>query len=113
MNDSTKLLRNDGGNRRNWLGVEALLKFPTGTRLAVGARVTVVSGALRQIDDVNPVRGYLSQNDPRLRFGLGNTGYADSVEIRWPNGVVEKLEKVKANQYLRLVHPAGASRGKP
>ncbi len=113
LNDSPKLLRNDGGNRRNWLSVEALLKFPTGTRLAIGARVTVVTGALRQIEDVNPVRGYLSQGDPRLNFGLGNANSADSVEIRWPDGAVEKFEKVKANQFLKLTHPAKAAGGRP
>jgi hypothetical protein len=113
LNDYAKLLRNDGGNRRNWLSVEALLKFPTGTRLAIGARVTVVTGSLRQIEDVNPVRGYLSQGDPRLNFGLGNANYADSVEIRWPDGAVEKLEKVKANQFLKLTHPAKAAGGRP
>ena len=113
LNDYAKLLRNDGGNRRNWLSVEALLKFPTGTRLAIGARVTVVTGSLRQIEDVNPVRGYLSQGDPRLNFGLGNANYADSVEIRWPDGAVEKLEKVKANQFLKLAHPARVSGSKP
>jgi enediyne biosynthesis protein E4 len=113
LNDYPKLLRNDGGNRRNWLTVDASLRFPTGTRLAIGARVTVVTGSLRQIEDVNPVRGYLSQGDPRLSFGLGDARYADSVEIRWPDGVVEKFEKVKANQFLKLVHPAVASGAKP
>jgi hypothetical protein len=113
LNDFPRLLRNDGGNRRNWLGVEALLSFPSGTRLAIGARVTVTAGSLRQIEDVNPVRGYLSQGDPRLHFGLGDAGYAESVEIRWPDGAVQKLEKVKAGQYLKLVHPARTLGGKP
>jgi hypothetical protein len=106
LNDSAKLLRNDGGNRNNWLAVEAKLKFPTGTRDAIGARVTVTTVSLRQIEDLIPVRGYLSQSDPRLHFGLGKAAYADSVEIRWPDGSVEKLEKVKANQFLKLVHEA-------
>jgi len=90
-----------------------VLKFPTGTRHAIGARVTVVTGSLRQVEDVNPVRGYLSQGDPRLDFGLGNAEYADSVEIRWPDGVVEKLEKVKANQFLKLTHAAKAAGARP
>ncbi len=108
LNEHAILLRNDGGNRNHWLSVEAKLKFPTGTRTAIGARVTVTSGALRQIDDVNPVRGYLSQGDPRLYFGLGKAAYADLVEIRWPDGAVERFEKVTANQFLKLVHEARA-----
>ena len=113
LNDSPKLLRNDGGNRNNWITVDAKLRFPNGQRDAIGARVTVTTGALKQIEDLMPTRGYLSQGDPRLHFGLGKAAYADLVEIRWPDGAVEKYEKVKANQFLRLVHEAKATKVKP
>ena len=109
LNDTAKLLRNDGGNRSHWLSVEPMLKFPTGTRNALGARVTVVSGGLRQIEDVIPVRGYLSQGDVRLHFGLGKADKAE-VEIRWPDGQTETLKDVKANQFLKPVHAATAKR---
>jgi hypothetical protein len=102
INDSAKLLRNDGGNRAgNWLSIEAIL----GKRTAIGARVIVTTGELKQVEDVIPVRGYLSQGDHRLHFGLGASDTAD-VEIRWPDGKVEKQEKVKANQFLKLVRKA-------
>ncbi|MBL0157677.1 MAG: CRTAC1 family protein [Bryobacterales bacterium] len=107
LNDAAKLLRNDGANRQPWLMVDARLKFPTGSRTAIGARVTVTTGAMKQIDDVNPVRGYLSQGDPRLHFGLGGATQA-TVEIRWPDGQIERHENVKANQILKLEHPAVA-----
>jgi hypothetical protein len=107
LNDDAKLLRNDGGSRQPWIMIDARLKFPTGSRTAVGARVTVTTGALTQIDDVNPVRGYLSQSDPRLHFGLAGADHA-TVEIRWPDGKVERLEDVKANQILTREHPAVA-----
>jgi hypothetical protein len=113
LNDAPKLLRNDGGNRKPWLEVDARLKFPTGTRTAIGARVTVVAGGMRMIDDVEPVRGYLSQGDPRLHFGLAGRDKADSVEIRWPDGVVERRENVPANQVLTLVHEAKTKAAKP
>ncbi len=107
LNDSPILLRNDGGNRvNNWLTVDARLKFPTGQREAIGARVTVTTGAIKQIQDLVPMRGYMSQGDPRVHFGLGKAQYADSVEIRWPDGVVEKMDHVKANQFLQLTHDA-------
>ena len=109
LNDYAKLLRNDGGNRNHWLAVEAKLKFPTGARDAIGARVTVTTGSLRQSEDLAPMRGYLSQGDPRLYFGLGQAEHADAVEIRWPDGAVEKSEQVKANQWLKLVHAAKAT----
>ncbi len=109
LNDAPVLLRNDGGNTRPWLMVDARLEFPTGTRTAVGARVTVTANGLRMVEDVNPVRGYLGQNDPRLHFGLGGAEQCD-VEIRWPDGVVERIENVKANQVLTLRHKAEARR---
>lgn len=110
LNDRPILLRNDGGDKlNNWLTVDAKLQFPTGTRDAIGARVTVTTGSQKQVEDLIPSRGYMSQGDPRLHFGLGKAQVADSVEIRWPDGTVEKMEKVKANQFLRLVHKTSAS----
>jgi hypothetical protein len=112
LNERAKLLRNDGGNRRPWLMIDARLKFPTGERTAVGSRVTVTANGLKQIDDVNPIRGYLGQGDPRLHFGLADAQTAD-VEIRWPDGTVEKLQGVKANQVLKLTHAATVKGGRP
>ncbi len=108
LNDAAKMLRNDGGNTKPWLMVDARLKFSTGSRTAIGARVTVTAAGLKMIDDVNPVRGYLSQGDARLHFGLAGAKEADTVEIRWPDGQVERLEHVKANQILKLEHAAVA-----
>jgi hypothetical protein len=110
LNDRPILLRNDGGNKlNNWLTVEAELQFPTGTREAAGARITVTSEGMKQIDDLIPSRGYMSQGDPRLYFGLGKAEAASLVEVRWPDGSVEKLENVKANQFLKLVHKMSAT----
>jgi len=106
LNDYAKLLRNDGGNKKSWLEVDARLKFPTGSRTAIGARVTVTANGMKMIDDVNPVRGYLSQGDARLHFGLGAATKADSVEIRWPDGKTERMENVPVNRMLRVEHAA-------
>jgi hypothetical protein len=56
------------------------------------------------------VRGYLSQGDPRLHFGLGKAARAD-VEIRWPDGTVEKQANVKANQTLKVVREERKANG--
>lgn len=103
LNDGPRLLRNDGGNRNHWLTVEA--KLPNGKSDALGARITVTAGGLKQIQDLIPVRGFLSQGDPRLSFGLGRAAEAEAIEIRWPNGRTTKLTKTPANQFLRLVQP--------
>ncbi|MHC4557133.1 MAG: CRTAC1 family protein [Planctomycetota bacterium] len=101
LNKSPKLLRNDGGNRNNWLTIEA--KLPGGKSNAVGARVIVTAGSLTQVRDLIPVTGYLSQADPRCHFGLGKATKADTVEIRWPDKRTTKLNNVKANQILAVI----------
>jgi hypothetical protein len=63
----------------------------------------VKNGAVREWRDVVAVMGYLSQGDPRPHFGLGTATRADRVEIRWPDRSVQRLEKVRANQILKVV----------
>ena len=101
LNDSPRLLRNDGAVENRWLTVEA--RLPGGKSAAIGARITVITGSLRQIHDVIPVTGYLSQSDPRAHFGLGKAEKADLVEIRWPDGRTTQLRDVAANQFLTVV----------
>jgi hypothetical protein len=101
LNDTPRLLRNDGGNKNNWLIIQ--VRLPGGKSDAIGARVTVTAGSLIQLRDLIPVTGYLSQADPRCHFGLGNATQADTVEIRWPNRQTTKLKDVKANQILTVI----------
>ena len=94
------LLQNEG-NQNAWLTLKLI-----GTRSnrdAIGARVKVTAGNLTQIRDVRSGSSYLSQNDIRLHFGLGKHHQVDRVEIRWPSGLQEHLEGIKANQILTLV----------
>jgi len=104
LNARPRLLRNQGGNGRSWLMIDARL---AGTQsVALGARIKVTSGALEQIRDLIPVTGFLSQADPRCHFGLGSASQADQVEIRWPDGRTTQLSNVPANQLLKLVQPS-------
>jgi len=101
LNDKAILLRNDGGNRNNWLQVRPMLAG--GEIDAIGARITVATGSVRQIRDAVAVMGYLSQGDPRAHFGLAEASKADWVEVRWPDGSVQRMENVPANQVLTVV----------
>jgi hypothetical protein len=103
INDSPRLLRN-GGGKNNWLTVVA--KLPNAKSDAIGARVTVATGSLVQIQEVGTPQGYMSQSDPRPHFGLGKAKKADRVEIRWRNGTTTRLQDVPANQFLKVVQPA-------
>ncbi len=103
LNEAVRLLRNDTPRTNHWLTVEAL--DPAGKTPAIGARVTVTAGDLVQIDDLVPVRGYLSQGDPRCHFGLGQAASISRVEIRWPNRTTTTLDDVPADQILKVAQP--------
>jgi hypothetical protein len=98
INDSPHLLRNDGGNKQNWLTVAPVRK-DTGI-VAIGAVVKVRTSAGTVIQPVVAVNGYLTSSDPRAHFGLGAAEKAD-IEISWPDGTKQTLPNIKANQFLK------------
>ena len=82
-------------------------------RAAIGARVTVHAGGIMQFDEVRGGSSYLSQNDLRLHFGLGAATKIDSVEVRWPNGNLEKLSQLPPDNLYTVVEGRGVSRSVP
>ena len=102
------VLRNDGGNRGNFLIVH--LEGRAGNRSAVGAVVTVSAADLVQRAERRAGDSYLSNSDPRLHFGLGTRTTVDSVEVRWPNGSVQRFREIPANTLVTIVEGATAPR---
>jgi len=99
------VLGNDGGNHKNWLGIRTIGK--TSNRDGIGCRVKVVSASgATQYFTVSTAVGYLSASDKRLLVGLDRDATARLVEIRWPSGVVQRFEQVKAGQILDAIEPA-------
>jgi hypothetical protein len=99
--DSTpQLLRNDGGNTNN----SVLIKLigVKSNRSGIGARVKVVAGDLTQIDEVRSGDSYISQSDLRLHFGLERRTKVDLIEVRWPSGLLEKINGAAANKILTV-----------
>ncbi|HET8713430.1 MAG TPA: CRTAC1 family protein [Gemmatimonadales bacterium] len=77
----------------------------TGTksnRDAIGAFIRLWAGNKVLVRQVNPAGGYLSHSSRVAHFGLGNRRDIDRVEIRWPSGIVQTLDKPDANT-LHLV----------
>lgn len=103
LNDHSKFLRNNKGNQNNWLMLD--LEGTASNRDAIGARVKIVSAHLIQTAQKKSTVGYLSQNDPRIHFGLGQNQVIDKIEIKWPSGKVQVLENIKANQILEVKEP--------
>jgi len=100
------LLRNEGANTGgHWLQVKTV--GTKSNRDGIGALVKVAAGTLTQWDRVRTGGSWLSGNDTRLHFGLGERQEADWVEIRWPSGKVDRLKHVSANQVLVVLEGEG------
>ncbi len=103
LNSQSVFLRNNKGNQNNWLIINII--GTTSNRDGVGARVKLTSGGKVQTAQKKSTTGYLSQNDPRMHFGLAKNETADMIEITWPSGKVQTLENIKANQILEVKEP--------
>jgi hypothetical protein len=98
------LLRNDGGNRNNWLGLRLVTsKSNPG---AVGTVITWKAGAITHRRLKTNGGSYLASHDPREILGAGNKKI-DSVEIRWPSGKIDKLSNLPLNVYIKVVEGEG------
>jgi hypothetical protein len=87
-----RLLRNDGGNKNNWVRLVLEGDGRRSNRSAIGARVVLEAGGVVQRRQVAAARGYLSQSELPLTFGLGQTTKVDKVTIYWPGSDGGKLE---------------------
>jgi hypothetical protein len=76
-------------------------------RMAIGARVTVTAGKLVQFAEVRAGGSYLSQNDPRLHFGLSDETNLNEVQIRWPSGTIQILRDLPADFIYTVVEGSG------
>ncbi len=100
------LLRNEGGNRNNWLGLQ--LVATKSNPAAVGALITWQVGSVKRSRLKMNGGSYLASHDPREVLGAGPSGKIDSVEIRWPSGKVDKLSNLPLNTYVKVVEGEGA-----
>ena len=102
-NGKPYLLRNDGGNRQNWIRF-IIRGIATGTRITIQ---TIGSDGRqhRQCQEVGNNTGYLSHSETSLHFGVGNAKQIEQVVIRWPNGDVENLDHFLVNQTVQITSP--------
>jgi hypothetical protein len=111
VGDTADVLRNDGGNRGNSILVRTVGTMSN--RDGIGARLKLTVGGKTLRRDVKAGSSYLSQNDLRVHFGLGNAPKADRLEIRWPSGAVETIEGIEANQILTVREGSGVAARQP
>jgi hypothetical protein len=95
-----KLLRNDGGNKQNWIKLK--LKKNQSNTFALGTKVRLVSGQVEQVRQVGSQGSYFSQNSLIQHFGLGEHSNVDTLEITWPGGKRLLRLHIKPNQLISL-----------
>jgi len=105
LDSAPQLLRNDGGNKNNWISVKTI--GVKSNRNGIGAKVKVVSGDLVQLDEVRSGGSYISQNDLKLHFGLEKRNVVDLIQVRWPSGVVDNLTNVSVNKIVTVKEGKG------
>jgi hypothetical protein len=72
-------------------------------RAAVGARVTVYTSSMTQIDEVRGGGSYNSTNDTRLHFGLGGDAVMSKVKVQWPSGLEQEFRNVAGDAIYEIV----------
>ena len=94
-----------GGNKNHWLSIRTL--GTKSNRDGIGARIAILAGGRQQVDEVRSGGSFLSQNDLRVHFGLGQASKLDRLEIRWPSGIVDKLDNISADRFLVVQEGVG------
>lgn len=98
-----RLIRNDQQLNHHWLRVKLT---GNGQNLAgIGATITMSTKGRQQFRTVSPTRGYLSQMELPVTFGLGDADLVERLTIRWPDGTEQILENIEADQLLEVEQP--------
>jgi hypothetical protein len=104
------LYRNEGGTNHS---LRLKLAGTKSNRDGIGAIVRVASGSDKQWLMMKSGSSYLSQSELVLTFGLGAKTKADSVEVQWPSGQLDKLSNIAAGQTVTIQEGKGVVASRP
>ena len=99
--DRPNLLRNDLSPDYHWISIKTI--GTESNRDGIGCRIKVFGEKFFSTADVRSGASYMSQNDFRAHFGLGQVEKINQIEVHWPSGIVDLIEDVTVNQILTIV----------
>lgn len=104
------LFRNEGSTNHS---LRVKLVGTKSNRDGIGSVVRVTSGKDQQWQMLRSGSSYLSQSELALTFGLGKESKADSLEVQWPSGQVDKLSNISAGQTVTIQEGKGVMASRP
>ncbi len=105
LGQKPRILMNNAPVKNHWIMFD--LRGHKSNRNGIGASIKVTTGSGRILHNhVTTSVGFMSSSDRRAHFGLGSETKIDHVEIRWPSGIVQRLELAAVDQILKVEEPA-------
>jgi hypothetical protein len=109
LDSAPSLLRNVVKNENHWVAFK-LIGGPKGPRDAIGAKVFVTAGGVRQRADVFSGGSYGSNSDQRIHFGLGSATKVDKLQIQWPSGSKQEITVHEVDRIFTVNETTGLLR---
>ena len=100
LNGPPQLLMNRSRNQNHWIILK--LVGTKSNRDGLGTKIRITTAHASQYNQATTAVGYNSSSDKRVHFGLGESTVIDSIELLWPSGITQTLNKVKADQVLTV-----------
>ena len=105
LGQQPRILMNNALVKNHWIMFD--LRGHKSNRDGIGATIKVTTGSGRILfNHVTTSVGFMSSSDRRAHFGLGAETKIDHVEIRWPSGIVQRLEHPAVDQIVKVEEPA-------
>jgi enediyne biosynthesis protein E4 len=104
LGEKPRILMNSANNGNHWLLIDAIGR--RSNRDGIGAEMKLTTSSGRTLyNHVTTSAGFMSSSDKRVHFGLGTEKAIQSLEIRWPSGIVQTLKNVKADHIFSVTEP--------
>ncbi|NND04971.1 MAG: VCBS repeat-containing protein [Saprospiraceae bacterium] len=111
IDDQARIYENSAQEYAHFLQIK--LRGTIDNIFGIGAKARISCGQLQQFQHIQTSRGFQSSVAPMLHFGLGSSSVVDSVVVTWPNGSIQVLTDVSADQTIEIVQQTSVANRQP